>query len=76
MSDDPAVGFLRADVARFCVGLDDLFDGCQTGLDTVTAVRDAGFTVNDLHRFRFPDTGPPSPAAPHVRGTATRRTDR
>ncbi|OHV36924.1 MULTISPECIES: hypothetical protein [Pseudofrankia] len=24
MSDDPTVGFLKADVARFCAGLDDL----------------------------------------------------
>lgn len=53
-----------------------LAGGCRTGRDTVTAIRDAGFTVEDLHRFRFPDTGPPSPAAPHVRGTATRPTGR
>ncbi|MEU9056688.1 hypothetical protein AB0D37_40960 [Streptomyces sp. NPDC048384] len=24
MSDDPTIGFLKADVARFCAGLDDL----------------------------------------------------
>ncbi|MFK0238638.1 hypothetical protein [Streptomyces vinaceus] len=24
MSDDPRIGFLKADVARFCAGLDDL----------------------------------------------------
>jgi ubiquinone/menaquinone biosynthesis C-methylase UbiE len=53
-----------------------LFAGCRTGRDTVAAVRDAGFAVHDLHRFRFPDAGPPSPAAPHVRGTATRPADR
>ncbi len=48
-----------------------LFAGCRTGRDTVTAIAAAGFTVDELHRFRFPATGPASPAAPHVRGTAT-----
>ncbi|WP_218780805.1 hypothetical protein, partial [Streptomyces caniscabiei] len=24
VSDDPTIGFLKADVARFCAGLDDL----------------------------------------------------
>ncbi|MEN3584091.1 hypothetical protein AAH978_08045 [Streptomyces sp. ZYX-F-203] len=24
MSDDPTIGFLKADVARFCAGLDEL----------------------------------------------------
>lgn len=50
-----------------------LFAGCRTGRDTLTAIARAGFVVDEVHRFRFPDTGPPSPAAPHVRGTATRR---
>ena len=48
-----------------------LFGGCRTGRDTVTAITAAGFTLGELHRFRFPPTGPTSPAAPHVRGTAT-----
>jgi ubiquinone/menaquinone biosynthesis C-methylase UbiE len=49
-----------------------LFGGCHTGRDTLTAITNAGFTIEQAHRFHFPDTGPPSPAAPHVRGTATR----
>ncbi len=53
-----------------------LFAGCRTGRDTVTAITTAGFTVDELHRFRFPPTGASSPAAPHVRGTATLPADR
>jgi len=49
-----------------------LFAGCRTGRDTVTAIASAGFVITDIHRFRFPATGPSSPAAPHARGTATR----
>lgn len=51
-----------------------LFAGCHTGRDTAAAITTAGFTITDLHRFRFPATGPASPAAPHIRGTATRPT--
>lgn len=52
-----------------------LFGGCRTGRDTVAAIRAAGFVVGELHRFRFPPTGPGSPASPHVRGTAVRPAD-
>jgi ubiquinone/menaquinone biosynthesis C-methylase UbiE len=52
-----------------------LLAGCHTGRDTVAAITAAGFVIDELHRFRFPDSGPPSPAAPHVRGSATRRDD-
>ncbi|GIJ43444.1 hypothetical protein Val02_03300 [Virgisporangium aliadipatigenens] len=31
----------------------------------------AGFVVDEVERFRFPPAGPPGPAAPHVRGSAT-----
>ncbi|HEV7896710.1 MAG TPA: methyltransferase domain-containing protein [Planosporangium sp.] len=48
-----------------------LFAGCRTGRDTATAITAAGFTVDEMHRFRFPPSGPTSPAAPHIRGTAT-----
>jgi hypothetical protein len=49
-----------------------LFGGCRTGRDTIAAITVAGFVVEELHRFRFSSTGPASPAAPHVRGCATR----
>ncbi|HEX8630609.1 MAG TPA: class I SAM-dependent methyltransferase [Catenuloplanes sp.] len=52
-----------------------LFGGCHTGRDTVAAITGAAFVVDEVHRFRFPPTGPGSPAAPHVRGTATRPAD-
>jgi ubiquinone/menaquinone biosynthesis C-methylase UbiE len=48
-----------------------LFAGCRTSRDTATAITAAGFDITDLHRFRFPATGPSSPAAPHIRGHAT-----
>jgi SAM-dependent methyltransferase len=53
-----------------------LFAGCRTGRDTVAAIAAAGFTIDEVHRFRFPPTGPAGPATPHVRGTATRPTTR
>jgi ubiquinone/menaquinone biosynthesis C-methylase UbiE len=53
-----------------------LFGGCHTGRDTAAAITAAGFVIDDLHRFRFPPTGPSSPAAPHMIGRATRPIDR
>jgi SAM-dependent methyltransferase len=44
--------------------------GCHTARDTVAAIRAAGFTVTELDRFRFPPTGMPGPASPHVLGRA------
>ena len=49
-----------------------LFAGCHTGRDTPAAIAAAGFDVEELHRFKFPATGPSGPAAPHIRGTANR----
>lgn len=46
--------------------------GCHTARDTVAAIRAAGFEVTALDRFRFPPTGLPAPASPHVLGTAIR----
>jgi ubiquinone/menaquinone biosynthesis C-methylase UbiE len=46
--------------------------GCHTGRDTAAAITAAGFTIDNIDRFRFPDSGPPQPAAPHILGTATR----
>ena len=44
--------------------------GCHTARDTVAAIEAAGFTVERLERFRFPQKGPALPASPHVLGTA------
>lgn len=46
-----------------------LVGGCHTGRDTAGAVREAGFTLTRLDRFRFPDV--PTPASSHVLGSAT-----
>ncbi|GIE29448.1 methyltransferase type 11 [Actinoplanes italicus] len=49
-----------------------LAGGCHTARDTAAAITSAGFTVDELHRFRFPPDGPTSPASPLIRGSATR----
>jgi ubiquinone/menaquinone biosynthesis C-methylase UbiE len=46
--------------------------GCHTGRDTVAAIEAAGFTLERLERFRFPESGPTMPASPHVLGVAVR----
>jgi hypothetical protein len=46
--------------------------GCHTSRDTLTAITTAGFHLVSTRRFRFPDSRPPSPAAPHVLGIARR----
>ncbi|MEU0939368.1 hypothetical protein [Embleya sp. NPDC005971] len=45
MSDDPTVGFLKADVARFCAGLDDLAPAIRLRL--VVELRQALGEVTD-----------------------------
>ena len=49
-----------------------LVGGCHTSRDTLTAITTAGFHLVSTRRFRFPDSRPPSPAAPHVLGIARR----
>jgi ubiquinone/menaquinone biosynthesis C-methylase UbiE len=49
-----------------------LAGGCHTGRDTATAIEQAGFVIDQLDPFRFPDTRLTMPATPHLRGTATR----
>jgi SAM-dependent methyltransferase len=46
--------------------------GCHTGRDTPAAIEQAGFRIERIDRFRFPETGIATPTAPHVLGTATR----
>ena len=52
-----------------------LAGGCHPGRDTLAAIEAAGFTVQRLERFRFPETRLPSPTAPQVLGTAVRTDD-
>jgi SAM-dependent methyltransferase len=47
-----------------------LVGGCHTARDTATAITEAGFVVEELERFRFPESGVVSPASPHIRGRA------
>lgn len=48
-----------------------MLGGCHTSRDTLAAITAAGFVLDDVRRFRFPESRVPSPAAPHVRGRAT-----
>ncbi|MFI6780179.1 class I SAM-dependent methyltransferase [Micromonospora sp. NPDC050276] len=48
-----------------------LFAGCHTNRDTLTAIRSAGFQLEELRRFRFPATSN-SPSSPCVLGRAIR----
>lgn len=49
-----------------------LCGGCHTGRDTAATIEEAGFAIDYLDPFRFPDTRLTMPATPHLRGTATR----
>lgn len=49
-----------------------LFGGCHTGRDTAAAITRAGFDIDELDAFRFPEVAL-DPASPHVLGRATRR---
>jgi ubiquinone/menaquinone biosynthesis C-methylase UbiE len=46
--------------------------GDHTGRDTAAAVRAAGFTIERLDRFRFPDTRLTVPTSPHLSAIASR----
>ncbi|MFJ5861792.1 class I SAM-dependent methyltransferase [Pseudarthrobacter sp. NPDC092439] len=44
--------------------------GCHTGRDTAAAIEDAGFTIESLERYLFPEAR--TPVSFHILGTATR----
>jgi hypothetical protein len=46
--------------------------GCHTARDTIASIDAAGFRLERLERFRFPEGHLPTPTAPHVLGTARR----
>jgi SAM-dependent methyltransferase len=47
-----------------------LFGGCHTARDTAASIAAAGFVVEEMSRFSFPESGLVSPATPHIRGRA------
>jgi SAM-dependent methyltransferase len=49
-----------------------LFGGCHTGRDTAAAITGAGFSIDRLEQFTFPQARLPSPVSAHILGTATR----
>ena len=46
--------------------------GCHTSRDTLAAIEAAGFTIDELERFRFPDVWVSMPTSPHILGVARR----
>jgi ubiquinone/menaquinone biosynthesis C-methylase UbiE len=49
--------------------------GCHAGRDTTTAIVKAGFAVERLERFRFPESRLPVPTAPQILGAAARQAE-
>src|ERR1019366_10289477 len=49
-----------------------LTGGCHASRDSATAIQAAGFSMERLHSFRFPETRIPFPTAPHIVGVARR----
>ena len=46
--------------------------GCHTARDTAAAIQQAGFTIERMEHFPFPDTRIPIPTKPQILGTAIR----
>ncbi len=46
--------------------------GCHPSRDTATAIQDAGFSIESIERFSFPQARIPFPTSPHIRGVAAR----
>lgn len=49
-----------------------LAGGCHTSRDTAADIAEAGFELERLDRFRFPDLRIPMPTSPHILGVARR----
>jgi ubiquinone/menaquinone biosynthesis C-methylase UbiE len=52
-----------------------LAGGCHASRDTPSAIAAAGFTIERIERFRFPDSRLLTPTSPHVLGAARRGSD-
>lgn len=46
--------------------------GCHAGRDTLASIEAAGFEIERLERFRFPDIRVSLPTSPHILGAAIR----
>jgi len=49
-----------------------LAGGCHLSRDTLASIQAAGFTIETLEQFRFPDGCMWDPTSPHLIGTASR----
>lgn len=48
-----------------------LCGGCHSGRDTLAAIEQAGFRIEKVESFQFPETAIPMPASQHALGIAT-----
>jgi SAM-dependent methyltransferase len=65
-------GLARVQGALDAAGWPFFGGGCHVGRDTAAAIAGAGFTVERIEGFRFPETRVPMPASPQILGVAVR----
>jgi ubiquinone/menaquinone biosynthesis C-methylase UbiE len=70
LADGP--GLARAQRALDATVWPFLGGGCHCGRDTGAAIASAGFRIERLERFAFPDNRFPSPTKPQILGTAVK----
>lgn len=68
-----SAGLRRAQTLLDATVWSTLGGGCHAGRDTAAAIESAGFAIEELERFRFPDTRLPLPTSPHILGIARLR---
>jgi ubiquinone/menaquinone biosynthesis C-methylase UbiE len=65
-------GLRRAQTVLDATVWPTLGGGCHASRDTAAAIENAGFSIEELEHFRFPDIRVALPTSPHVLGRATR----
>lgn len=68
-----SAGMSRAQTVLDATVWPTLGGGCHTGRDTAAAIESAGFTIEEIEHFRFPDIRVALPTSPHILGTARLR---
>jgi ubiquinone/menaquinone biosynthesis C-methylase UbiE len=67
-----SAGLRRAQTLLDATVWPTLGGGCHAARDTAAAIESAGFTIDELDRFRFPDMRMALPTSPHILGMARR----
>jgi ubiquinone/menaquinone biosynthesis C-methylase UbiE len=68
-----SAGLRRAQTLLDATVWPTLGGGCHAGRDTAAAIENAGFAIEELERFRFPDVRLALPTSPHILGKARLR---